>query len=107
MSWRRFSTGSFGALSARQYTEVQDTVAQLASRAGVSTAGGPYIGRPTLVRLKSKFGTSTDGSGSVAGSSRIRAQAYNFGQILVRVTDSGGVEIAERDYGIKSDPPEG
>lgn len=107
MTWRRFTQGSFGALSARQYTEVQDTVQSLASHVGVSTANAAYIGRPTLVRLKGKFGTSVPAAGSVPGSDGIRAQAYNFRQILVRVSDSGSVEVAEREYGLKSDPPDG
>ena len=107
MTWRRFTTGSFGALSARQYTDVQDTVAALASRSGVSTALGGAGPSPVLVRLKAKFGASAAGAGSVAGSTRILAQAYNFEQVFVRVSDAGGVEVAERDYGLSSEPPEG
>lgn len=108
MTWRRFTQGSFGALSARQYTEVQDTVQALAAAAGVSTASGALGARPILVRLKSKFGASpSEGSGTVSGSQRVKAQAYNFRQAFVRVSDSGVVEVAEREYGTKSDPPAG
>ena len=107
MTWRRFTSGSFGALSARQYTDVQDTVAALARRSGVSTATEGAGRTHLLARLKEKFGTSTEGSGSVAGSTRIRAQAYNFEQVFVRVSDSGGVEVAQRGYGLSSKPAEG
>jgi hypothetical protein len=107
MTWRRFTQGNFGALSAKQYTDVQDTVAALARRSGVSTATAGGARTHLLARLKDKFGASTEGAGSVAGSSRIRAQAYNFAQVFVRVSDSGGVEVAERGYGLSSDPAEG
>ncbi len=107
MTWRRFTQGNFGALSARQYTDVQDTVAALARRSGVSTATQGAGRTHLLARLKDKFGASVDGPGSVAGSSRIRAQAYNFEQVFVRVTNAGGVEVAERGYGLSSDPAEG
>lgn len=108
MAWRRFTQGSFGALSAKQYTEVQDTVQALASVAGVSSGRAALGVRPILVRLKSKFGASPqEGAGSVSGSSRIRAQAYNFRQAHVRISDAGVVEVAERDYGLASDPPSG
>ena len=107
MTWRRFTQGNFGALSARQYTDVQDTVAALARRSGVSTATQGAGRAHLLARLKDKFGTSTEGAGSVAGSARIRAQAYNFAQVFVRVSDTGAVEVAERGYGLSSNPPEG
>ena len=107
MTWRRFTQGNFGALSARQYTDVQDTVAALARRSGVSTATQGAGRTHLLARLKDKFGTSIEGAGSVAGSSRIRAQAYNFALVFVRVSDSGAVEVAERGYGLSSDPAEG
>ena len=107
MTWRRFTQGNFGALSARQYTDVQDTVAALARRSGVSTATEGAGRQHLLARLKDKFGVSVEGAGSVAGSQRIKAQAYNFEQIFVRISDGGGVEVAERGYGLSSDPAEG
>lgn len=107
MTWRRFTQGNFGALSARQYTDVQDTVAALARRSGVSTATQGAGRTHLLARLKDKFGSSADGPGSVEGSRRIRAQAYNFEQVFVRVSDAGGVEVAERGYGVSSEPADG
>jgi len=104
MAWRRFTSGSFGSLSARQYTEMQDTVAALASRSGVSTAKGAPSDRHMLVKIGAIYGESRLGEPpSTEGSQAIDATAYLFEQVHVRFRrDNGRVEIATRDYGIKS-----
>ena len=110
MTWRRFTQGGFGALSARQYSEVQDTVAQLASVSSVSSAGIPRRMRgPMLVRITGRYASSEVGEQpSVEGSEVIDATAYLFEQVHVRFRrDSGTVEIAAREYGLKSRAQEG
>jgi len=62
MTWRRFTSGNFGALSARQYSEVQDAVYALTQRSGVSSAiRRPSPDTPMLVRIKGIYGQSVAG----------------------------------------------
>lgn len=108
--WRRFTTGSFGSLSAKQYSEVQDAVAALASHASVSTATSGQANRwPMLVRITARYGTSEIGSPQYGeGTQVIGASAYLFEQVHVRLNrENGTVEIAARDYGLKSRQREG
>ena len=108
MTWRRFTQGSFGGLSARQYTEVQDAVAAMLARLPARGTPDVYAGRPILVRIKEKVGSSVQSSaGSVPGSTRLAGQVYKFAQVHVRLSGEGQIEIAERPYGLKSQQPEG
>lgn len=105
MTWRRFTQGNFGALSARQYSEVQDAVSALTQRSGVSSAiRRPNPDMPMLVRIKGIYGQSVAGEPATGeGTEVIPATAYLFEQVFVRLNRSTGtVEIAEREYGTRS-----
>lgn len=110
MTWRRFTSGNFGALSARQYSEVQDAVSALTQRSGVSSAiRRPSLDTPMLVRIKGIYGQSLAGEPATGqGTEVIPATAYLFEQVFVRFNRaSGTVEIAARDYGTRSRQGEG
>lgn len=110
MTWRRFTSGNFGALSARQYSEVQDAVYALTQRSGVSSAiRRPSPDTPMLVRIKGIYGQSVAGEPATGqGTEVIPATAYLFEQVFVRFNRaSGTVEIAARDYGTRSRQGEG
>jgi hypothetical protein len=102
MAWRRFTEGKVGALTAQQYTEVQDAVQALVSRLGSKAVPGLPGPQPMLVRITQRLRQSTAGSGSVSGSARVPGAVYAFRQLHVRVTTQG-IEVAARPYGITSD----
>ena len=102
MSWRRFTEGRVGALSARQYTEVQDAVRALLADLGARSVPALARPQPMLIRITERLRGSAQGGGSTTGSSRVDGAIYAFKQLHVRVTGSG-IETAARDYGITSD----
>jgi len=109
MGWRRFTQGHIGALSARQYSEVQDAVQALVSERGglkPRTSRAPY---PMLVRIKGIYAESRVGEpGTVDGAEVIDATSYLFEQVHVRLSRAPGtVEIAARPYGTRSRLQEG
>jgi len=109
MGWRRFTQGNFGALSARQYSEVQDAVQALISQRGGMNPRASRAPYPMLVRIKGIYAESRVGEpATVEGGQVIDATSYLFEQIHVRLSrDPGTVEIAARAYGTKSRLQEG
>lgn len=104
MVWRRFTEGRMGALSARQYTEVQDAVRSLVSDLGVRSVAGLPPPVPMLVRIKGIYAESRVGEpNTVPGGEVIDATSYLFAQVHIRLSrEPGTVEVAERAYGMKS-----
>lgn len=101
--WRRFQSGSFGNLSARQYTEVQDRVGENGWRYRDRDLDVAYTGRPLVVKIGPRFGSSSgQGQSDVPGAQRVGGQAYHFQQVHMRLDNNGEIEIAERSYGLKS-----
>jgi len=109
MGWRRFTQGHVGALSARQYSEVQDAVQALVSDRGGMDARQSRSPFPMLVRITGKYAESRVGEpGTVEGAEVIDATSYLFEQVFVRLSRGPGtVEIAARPYGTKSRQQEG
>ena len=104
MGWRRFTQGSLGALSARQYSEVQDAVQALVSQRGGMNPRASRAPYPMLVRIKGIYAESRVGEpGTVEGAAVIDATSYLFEQVHVRLSRAPGtVEIAARPYSTKS-----
>jgi hypothetical protein len=109
MGWRRFTQGHIGALSARQYSEVQDAVQALVSERGGLTPRQSRAPYPMLVRIKGIYAESRVGEPStVDGAEVIDATSYLFEQVHVRLSRGPGtVEIAARPYGTRSRQQEG
>lgn len=109
MGWRRFTQGHIGALSARQYSEVQDAVQALVSERGGLKARQSRAPYPMLVRIKGIYAESRVGEpGTVEGAEVIDATSYLFEQVHVRLSRAPGtVEIAARPYGTRSRLQEG
>jgi hypothetical protein len=109
MGWRRFTQGHVGALSARQYSEVQDAVQALVSDRGGMDARQSRSPFPMLVRITGKYAESRVGEpGTVEGAEVIDATSYLFEQVFVRLSRGPGtVEVATRPYGTKSRQQEG
>jgi hypothetical protein len=106
--WRNFTQGRIGELDARQYQEVQDAAAQQTWRRRPLDQPLLQRGRTILVKIGPKFGSSGVGGGGqsqVPGAERVRAQAYKFTQVFVRIDQNGTVEVAEREYGLVSEIP--
>lgn len=101
--WRNFTTGRIGSLEARQYQEVQDAVAAHAWRRRDADIAIASRGKTILVKIGPKFGGSSgQGQSQVPGATRVKAQAYQFTQVMIRLDNNGTVEVAERQYGLRS-----
>jgi hypothetical protein len=109
MGWRRFTQGHIGALSARQYSEVQDAVQALISERGGMKARESRPPYPMLVRITGIYAESRVGEpGTVNGAEVIDATSYLFEQVHVRLSRGPGtVEVAARPYGTRSRQQEG
>ena len=104
--WRRFTEGRIGSLSAQQYQEVQDAVDRNSWRRRDADQAIVQRGRTMLVKIGPKFGNSSgQGNSQVPGAVRVKGQAYQFTQVLVRLDNNGTIEVAERAYGLRSIVP--
>jgi hypothetical protein len=104
--WRNFTQGRFGTLDARQYQEVQDATAQQTWRRRDIDKAVVQRGRTMLVKIGPKKGSSSgEGQSQVPGAIRVRGQAYEFTQMLMRLDNNGTIELAERPYGLRSVVP--
>jgi hypothetical protein len=103
--WRNFTQGNIGELSAQQWMEIQNSVAARAWMRRPLDQPLLQRERTLLVKIGPKFGTGTvigSTTSQVPGATRIRAQAYEFTQVFMRLDNNGSVEEAERSYGLKS-----
>ena len=109
MTLRRFQNFAVGALTAQRLNELVDAVARLQAQVDQPQRIPAAPRGPMLVRIKGIYGESVPGeSPSGEGTEVIRATSYLFEQIFVRLErGSGTVEIAEREYGLRSRAVEG
>lgn len=109
MTMRRFQNFQLGALNAQRLNEIVDSIARLQSRVDQPQRTPEMPRGPMLVRIKGIYGESVVGEPATGeGTEVIPATAYLFEQVFVRLNRaSGTVEIAERDYGLRSRAQEG
>lgn len=101
--WRNFTTGRVGSLEAKQFQEVQEAVAKMTWKRRPLDQPLIQSGRTILVKIGPKKGMSSgQGESQVPGAVRVKGQAYQFTQVLVRLDNNGTIEVAERMYGLRS-----
>jgi hypothetical protein len=103
--WRNFTQGNVGELTAQQWMEIQNSVASRAWRSRPLDQPLLQRERTLLVKIGPKYGSGTvigSTETQVPDATRIRAQAYEFTEVFLRLDNNGSVEEAERSYGLKS-----
>lgn len=103
--WRNFTQGNVGELTAQQWMEIQNDVAKRAWMSRPLDQPLLQRERTLLVKIGPKKGSGTvigSTETQVPGATRIRAQAYEFEEVFLRLDNNGSVEEATRSYGLKS-----